>query len=223
MSDGFPYADLIFLALVAGFIALRLRSTLGKQVGRDPSQLGSILKEKESRTPPSREKELKAALAREEEAALIAKLDNPTVSSGLVAIKQASPQFNTAEFMGGAKTAFEWVVDAFSKGDKNRLQMLLTPELFRNFAEQLDKNSAEDKKAETTLVSITSQDIVETSLTRNVARVVVKFVSEQIHIMRNAAGEIIEGNASDVILVEDVWTFERDLSSRNPNWKIVDT
>ena len=153
----------------------------------------------------------------------IAENASPEISAGLLAVRQADPTFSLSEFMAGARTAFEWVVDAFSKGEKEKLRGLLAANVFDAFAQEIDRQKKDGRRQETTLVAITSQEVQEAVVQNKQARITVRFVSDQVRVVRNPQGEIVEGDASDVQRVEDVWTFERPLSSRDPNWKIMDT
>ena len=119
--------------------------------------------------------------------------------------------------------AFEMVFEGFAKGDRAPLKMLLAPDLYSQFDAEIEARTASDSRTETTLVSVTAKDIIRASLMGNIARLTVSYMSEQVSVVRGADGKIIQGNPSDVDQVMDEWTFERDISSRNPNWTIIDT
>jgi predicted lipid-binding transport protein (Tim44 family) len=218
--------DIIFLAIVAAFILYKLRNELGKESGIDPRELGrkpEAATEKDMReniiTIP-REEYNKAL----EETATLAKYEHSPVSTGLLAIKTVDPSFSIVEFMVGAKTAFEWVLEAFSKGEKQKLVQLLSDDVFQSFSREIDAVRARNQKLDTTLVSILSQDVIEAGVRGGTtATITVKIISEQIQLVRDDKNTIIEGDASTVSRVEDEWTFERDIHSRNPNWKITAT
>lgn len=225
MSEGMPYADIVILALIAGFILLRLRSVLGSKTGNDlPSYFDRplpIAPEKQEPIVQLDEKSLKAK--RDEPDAYMATLDNAVVAEVISAIKVKDPQFTASHFLDGAKGAFEMVFDAFAKGDRQTLKMLLSDNVLKEFSGAIDARGLQDNKTETTLVSVKAKDITDASLTGSTAHITVHFSSEQVSVVRNGKGEIVEGNPSDILPVEDHWVFERDITSRNPNWKIIET
>jgi predicted lipid-binding transport protein (Tim44 family) len=225
MNDGIPYADIIILALIAGFILLRLRSTLGQKTGRDEADFMQRFKPMaEAKEPIVQiiDKTLKNKQKDELDTAL-ALISDDAVISALNAIKEKDTQFTATRFIDGARAAFEMVFEAFTKGDKQTLHMLLTESLAKDFITEIDARATQEKRPDTTLVSVVGKDIVQASLIGNMARITMKFTSEQITVMRNAKGEIVEGNPSATHHVVDEWVFERDVTSKNPNWKIIET
>jgi predicted lipid-binding transport protein (Tim44 family) len=223
MSDGFQYGDIIFLGLIAIFVALRLRSMLGKDSGMDPREVWKqatrdMLPDK---TPVKPERVPKKPAAEEELPPALR--EDTAVAAGLKAIRAGDPGFSTTEFTSGSRLAFEWVVDAFSKGDKDKLRLLLSDERFRHFAGEIDARGKDGLKHETTLVAVLQADITEAQLQVRRAQITVQFTSEQVHVTRDASGAVVDGDLSATHKVIDIWTFERDISSRDPNWKIVAT
>jgi predicted lipid-binding transport protein (Tim44 family) len=225
MGDGFQYGDLIFLGLIAVFIGLRLRAMLGKETGLDPREAWK----QATREVPPQEKVIQlndraAKAQKQEEDNILEKLkSNSPVTDGLKAIKLVDPKFSTTDFVSGAKLAFEWVVSAFSKGDKDKLKLLLSDDRYREFVREIDANAEAGKFQETTLVSVTAADIVEAVMIGTKAQITVQFATEQIHITRDKDKNIISGDASTIENVVDTWTFERDTTARDPNWKITVT
>lgn len=226
MSD-IPYADLIILALIAGFILLRLRSVLGSKPGDDffvkkqppasgqpEAKLETVvqLDEKSLKTKPKEETDV-----------YLATLGDSPVADTIRQIKAKDPQFTATGFLQGAKAAFEMVFDAFVKSDRQTLKMLLADTIFQHFSRELDSRDAQTNKSETTLVSVAAKDIIQATLDKNTARLTVRFESEQVTVVRGPKGEIVEGNPSELHHVEDQWVFERDVTAKNPNWKIIET
>ncbi len=226
MNEGMPYADIIILALIAGFILLRLRATLGQKTGRDEADFMQRFKPMAEAKEPIVQivDKLQKGKPKEEPDAALALITDENVVSALKAIKEKDAQFTVTRFIDGARMAFEMVFDAFNKGDKQTLNMLLAEPLAKDFAAEIDARAATpDRRTDTTLVSVIGKDIVQASLTGDMARVTMKFTSEQITVIRNAKNDIIEGNPSDTHHVVDEWIFERDVTSKNPNWKIIET
>lgn len=230
---GFQFIDIIILALIAFFIFLRYRSTLGKDIGHKPDnssqlrqQMGKQLDERvismpgaardvpeQEDTPPSLESEIEAE-----------NILDTDVIDGLQDIKNANESFSLSEFMSGARIAFEWVLNAFNEGDKKTLQKLMVQEVYQDFGQAIDERANAENIPHTTLVSIESAEITHVELEKKrMARITVQFTSEQIHIVKNKTGEIIEGDSSTVQKVIDEWEFERDIRSNDPAWKIIGT
>lgn len=225
MSDNFQYGDLVLLALVAVFVALRLRAMLGRGSGIDPRELWK----QATREPGSGDKILPFAAgptrkaAVEEEKLPESLKDNISVTDGIKAIRAVDAGFSVSDFLAGARLAFEWMVDAFAKGDTDRLRQLLSDERYTHFAAEIEARKAQEHKPEATIVSIVSTDITEAALLGTRAQVTVQFTSEQVHVTRGPDNQVIGGDPSALEKVIDICTFERDTASRDPNWKIVAT
>ncbi|MDE3016131.1 MAG: Tim44 domain-containing protein [Pseudomonadota bacterium] len=226
MSEDFPYADIVILALFAGFILLRLRSILGTRKGPgDPDYFQRVVPpEKTVQEPIIQIDEKTAKLKPKDETdPYLATLADGAVADVIGRIKAKDASFSATRFLAGARAAFEMVFDAYVKGDRQTLKLLLSDAIFQHFSQELDKRTGQEGVPETTLVSVAARDIAQAILDNTTARLTVHFVSEQVTVVRNAKGDIIGGNPSDLHQVEDRWTFERDVMSKNPNWKIVET
>lgn len=225
MSEGVPYADILILALIAGFIILRLRSVLGQRREGDTIDFMQRLKpsaENADTIVQLPDKSLKQK-PKEQADIYMAALTDEKLIAALGAIKGKDAQFTAQWFLDGAHQAFEMVFDAFNRGDKPALKALLSDAVYQQFVSEIDARAAQDNKNDSTLVAIESKNIIQAALNGVLAQITVKFVSEQIHVIRNDKGEIVEGNPSTTQLVEDEWIFERDVTSRSPNWKIIET
>lgn len=222
--EGLPYADIVILALVAGFILLRLRSVLGQKGGNDNPQFFKREPEKDAKEPVIHisNKSLKNKLADETDSYLYT-LNNPAIAATIADIKKVDPAFSATGFLQGAKMAYEMVFDAFVKGDKKTLEMLLDKPIYETFSHEIAARENADTITETTLVSVKARDIVNASLVGTKARLAVKFDSEQASVVKDKHGTIVGGNASELSPIDDEWLFERDVSSKNPNWKIIET
>ncbi len=222
MSTGFAYLDILFFAMIAAFVLYRLGTVLGRRTGHErrrptrfdePAQAGD------------------AALAAEAERGEAPALDAPSaaepanadVRAGLISLRLADPSFDLGHFLEGAKTAFGMIIEAFAKGDKETLRGLLADEVYRAFEQAIDQRAAKGHQLTTEVVAIREAEVVDIKLVGTVARITVRFVSEQLSALRDAQGHLLEGNPSKVEEVVDVWTFERDVRARDPNWVLVET
>lgn len=216
MEGGFPYGDIIVIAAIAAFILLRYRSMLGEQRGRDVSDIVR------SRPMEPIEPVVQPVESRRKEKPVVVEPVGPFADK-LSAMRAIDADFTTEEFLEGARGAYEMVIDAYNESDHETLKMLLSDAVYKEFKAVADANEKEGRKPHTTLVAIVKAEIADAKLKGNVATITVDFLSEQIPLVRNAAGEVIEGNASHQEAVEDQWVFERNLTSADPAWKIMDT
>lgn len=239
MSEVFDIYTLLFLVL-AVVIFIRLRNVLGRRTGNerppyDPysaseNSVGAKgaksdtvvrLPQGESASAPSGMPQPTAA---DIEAKLedVAPKDSPLAKS-LTEIMKADPNFDPANFLEGAKVAYEMIIVGFAEGDTQMLKELLDEDVYGSFSRAIAERKERGEKAEMTLVGINKADIIEAELKGGFEHVTVKFVSEVISLTRDAENKIIEGDPEHVREVTDIWTFARETASRNPNWKLVAT
>ena len=220
MDGGFPYGDIIVIGAIAAFILLRYRAMLGEPRGRDePGVRPTVV--------PHNELERVIQLPAARVNAADKKDDFGTQYGSLaekfVAMRAIDREFSPEDFLHGARAAYEMVITAFSKRDQDTLKMLLSDEMYKSFSLSLKDAETEKRFNDTTLVAITKADIKDAKLSGNQATITVAFVSEQIHLIRDENGAILEGNPSQQHAVEDEWVFTRNLTSSSPNWTILET
>ncbi|MGQ0484701.1 MAG: Tim44/TimA family putative adaptor protein [Hyphomicrobiales bacterium] len=239
MNQVFDPFNLIILA-IALVVFWRLKSVLGSRTGHerppfDPYATGrksdapaspdaanaNVLRfPKEAETP-----EQAAGAAKEAPLPIWAGYapEGSAAAQGLERLVSADPQFSPKSFIDGAKLAYEMIVDAFARGDKAALKGLLAREVYDGFARAIDAREAEGQKLESRFVGIDKAEIAAAELTGKRAGITVKFVSEFISATLSKAGAVIEGDPKQVREITDVWTFEREIGSRDPNWKLAAT
>lgn len=234
--------DIILIGLVAVFLILRLRSVLGKRTGneRPPARDPFTPPAPPTATPrvgdaPANQGNdnvvslptANAPAPRQSSATSgpggIRATVMPTATAGVAAIRAADPSFEPIGFTGGARAAFTAIVEAFAKGDTAALRSLLDGPTFSSFEAAIRGRVERKEKAETTLIGFEASDVAAAELQGTNASVTVRFVSEQINVLRNADGQIIDGNPNEVQKVIDLWTFRRDTKSSDPNWLLVKT
>lgn len=232
MQDVFDIYTIIFLAL-AVFIFLRLRSVLGQRTGRErpPYDPYSARKPAQPATEkviplPNRNAEAAAQPAEAAPAGErwkgVAAPDSP-VAAGLDAIVAADPSFDAKAFIAGARGAYEMIVNAYAEGDRRTLKSLLSREVYEGFEGAISEREKRGETVESHFVSIDEAEITGAELQKRTAQVTLRFVSKLITATRDKEGKVIDGNAEKVSDVTDIWTFARDVSSRDPNWKLVAT
>ncbi len=225
MSDGYALLDILFFAAVAVFIAARLRSVLGRRTGHERQRPPRIQPQPTPANAEAAEKVVPLPDRRRapvEEPAIAAEA-GPGLKEGLTRIRLADPTFDLDAFLEGAKVAFGMIVEAFAKGDKATLEPLLAPPVFASFAAAIDERQRRGRTLETELVALRGAELVDAELQGRQARLTVRFTSEQINCTRDASGAVVEGDPSTVETVIDVWTFQRDVTSPDPNWVLVET
>ncbi len=145
------------------------------------------------------------------------------LAAALEKITDRDPSFTPRSFVEGAKAAYEMIIDGFANGDKATLKNLLSKDVFDGFARAIDERGAQGHRVESRFVGIDKAVIQSAGLSGDKASITVEFVSELITATYNKAGEVIDGDPGHVQEVTDVWTFERDITSQDPNWRLVAT
>ncbi len=220
MSDGFPIFDIILFAMIAAFLALRLRSVLGRRTGHERRRSDPLAT---ARRQQQEAPEKVVKLPKRGRAAAGATRAETPLAAGLTQIKVADPAFDERHFLKGARAAFEMIIGAFAVGDTGALRPLLSDEVYDNFNRAIKERFDNKETLETTLVGIKASEILEARMEDRMAVVTVKFVSEQVNVTRDAKGEIVDGDPAQVSEVVDIWTFARDTRARDPNWVLVAT
>ncbi|MDO9412803.1 MAG: Tim44/TimA family putative adaptor protein [Pseudolabrys sp.] len=231
----FDIYTIIFLAL-AVFIFLRLRSVLGTRTGRErPPYDPYAAREPVRPTPenvvslPNRATETAAKKAEDAEPVVpaerwkgIAEAGTP-LAAGLDAIAAGDREFDAPHFLTGARSAYEMIVNAFAEGDRRTLKNLLSREVYDGFDAAIADREKRGDTVESRFVSLDNATITAAESRGRNAQLTVRFQSKLVSVTRNKAGDVIDGNAEAVTDVTDVWTFARDLGSRDPNWKLIAT
>ena len=231
----FDIYTIIFLAL-AVFIFFRLRSVLGQRTGRERPPYDPYSARDAVRSP-ARDK-IVTLPQRPAEPAVSRPAEPPpppadrwkdvaesgsSVAAGLDAIAAADPSFDAKHFITGARAAYEMIVTAFAEGDRRQLRNLLSREVYDGFDAAIGERESRGETAESRFVSIDGSTITAAEQRARTAQITVRFVSKLISVTRGRTGDVIDGNAEKVTDVTDVWTFAREVSSRDPNWKVVAT
>lgn len=225
---GGDFLDILLFAVIAAVVVFRLRSVLGRRTGHEPppnvdpfgsrsedAAGGKVVRLPRRGTLDDEEDEGEA----EEPPAAPARAVHP----GVAAIRTADPSFDPDEFLEGARGAFEMIVDAFAAGAKDDLRPLLSDEVMRGFAQAIDERAERDETLETTLVAFRSADLEDAELQGRTAFVTVRFETEQINLVKDAEGRVVDGDPAHAETIVDVWTFARNTRATDPNWTLVST
>jgi predicted lipid-binding transport protein (Tim44 family) len=236
MQNVFDIYTIIFRARGV-FFSLRLRGVLGQRTGRERPPYAPY----SAREPVRPATEKVVALPRQAEPIAAPKPAEPAqpsepgarwkgiaeagspVAAGLDAIVAADPTFDGQHFVAGARGAYEMIVGAFAEGDRRTLKNLLSRDVYDGFDAAIGEREKRGETVETRFVSIDGANIVAAEQKARNAQVTVRFHSKMITATRDGNGNVIDGSAERVTDITDVWTFARDVSSRDPNWKLVAT
>ena len=194
MNYSFEYIDIILLAMIAGFIFLRLRGILGKKTGHEENMRAAFQED----FPSKKEKSEKIDENNFDEKA-------------------------KGDFLKGAKIAYESIITSFSSGELKKIKTLLDKKVFNEFSEAIKERKNKGLTSETTFIGINSADIKNYSQINNMFEVTVDFVSEIISCVEDKDKKLISGDSKKVKKVYDTWKFSRDIKSLSPNWLLIDT
>lgn len=222
MSD-FQFFDIILLAMVAGFIALRLRSVLGRRMGHHQQQPDMTGEERNRQVDQGDDNVIPLPDQNRQVADVPEPTDDSPLGAAITQIKLADRSFDLPMFVDGAKGAYEMIIMAFASGDKDTLKTFLSDDVYRQFERAVDDRAAANHIHETTLVSIDETDVIDAEMKGKVAEVTLKFVSQLVNVTKDEDGKVVDGDPNRVDTITDIWTFARDTRSKDPNWALVAT
>lgn len=218
--------EIVILAMIAAFLGLRLYAVLGRR----PEQNDEPLRRRvEQPDPASAPRSLQPRLQEKTTGAPRAlpvpqdsQLDS-RAEAGVRAIVAADRRFDVGQFLAGARGAYGMVLEAFWRGDKDEISQLCDGDVYAGFAEAIDARAAAGESVTAKLIRIEEARIVDANYASPRARITVSFVADVASVTRDAGGAVIAGSLDDAIETRDVWTFSRDLTSRDPDWVVDET
>lgn len=210
--------EIILLAMVAGFLALRLYSVLGKRTGHeqpiakpvDQPVVSAPVVRRNTDAPPVAVSAPEATVA-------------PSATDGIRAISAAEPGFDVGQFLGGAQAAYRMVLEAFWRGDVEELDRLADGEVRDAFAHSIAERTAAGHVVANRMIGIERAVIEQARLEGRTASIAVRFDADISAMTRDAEGVMIAGSLSDAVETHDLWTFSRQVKSDDPNWILVET
>ena len=212
--------EIVILAMVAGFLGLRLYSVLGRRAEHEEEPIPSRFERSDERVEDvaggERRVVLPAAALRRREAV-------DANEAGVRAITAADPRFDITGFIDGAKGAYAMILEAFWQGDRDTLRELCDDDVYAHFVDAIEARSAAGETLENRLVRIEDATISSARLDGRVARVAVLFVADIAAVTRNTDGEVVAGSLNDAVESRDVWTFMRHLDAPGPDWTLDET
>jgi len=202
MNEAIQYMDIIFLAVVAGIVLLRLRSVLGKRTGS--------------------EKKDSNLYSYDQPANQSSDIEKPIISTKKKS-DISSDWFDNEDFVNGAKGAYEMIVTNFENGNTKELKPLLEDNVFQSFSEVIEQRKQNSEQVEFSFIGIESAEIIYKDLNSSPMEVTVRFISEMITCIKNSKDEVISGSLNQVQKITDVWTFAKHKNKNNNNWLLLAT
>ena len=203
MQLSLPFIDIIIFAVIAIFLVYRLKSILG-QNSEGNEQNSKIDLEKKEFTN-------------------VVSLGNKKLNTNKETISKIDPNFNEKEFLKGAQNFFQMVIDCFVRGDLKDILSFTDDKLIKNFQSVIDDRLADEETLQMDIIKINNIHIKDVKTLKNFLRVSVLFETQQIKVLKDKEGKIIDGDENNSILVKDLWTFEKKIQSKDLNWKLVET
>lgn len=237
--DGF--LQIILLAVIAGILIWRLRAVLGRRPDDEHQRAPRFShRNTANHNAPATKPHLKqdgnvvslpgARLPGDEARSELKTADlskylpeGSPLMEELEKLHQADQYFDPATFVMGARKAYEMVVTAFAAGDRKTLKSLLTEDVYNRFDAAIADREAQQNMVESEFIGVDKTEFVNVTLKDKIARVTVKFISNMVSVTKNAQGHIIEGDPTKIKRVTDVWTFVRDITNPDPNWRLAGT
>ncbi|WP_417449156.1 Tim44/TimA family putative adaptor protein [Kordiimonas sp.] len=213
--------DIILLAMLAGFIILRLRSELGKKTGNEPLPPAAPRPSANTGRVTVRADDGEDSAPSENN--VIEMEENPALRKAYQDIRRADSRFDVPTFMEGATAAYGMILEAFWAGDRETLKDFLDASVLQQFTSAIDAREQNGYKVENRLIDVDKAEIINAQLLDRTAELTVHFTAEIVAVTKDADGNLIEGDLSDAVEVNDRWTFARDTRSRDPNWILVAT
>jgi predicted lipid-binding transport protein (Tim44 family) len=222
----------IFFLVAAVVIFLQLRSVLGRRTGSERPPFDPYSKRETVSEADSADRGKVVTLPRrdgtDEEENPYASVDGfaapgTPLNEQLRSVVKVDPSFNPKEFVNGARMAYEMIVVAFADGDRKALKNLLSREVYEGFDAAITERESKGEVVRSSFVGIEKADIVSAEVKDSEVNVTLRIISQLISATYDKAGALVEGDAETVAEVNDLWTFARDIRSRDPNWKLIAT
>jgi predicted lipid-binding transport protein (Tim44 family) len=220
----------LFFLVAAVLIFLQLRSVLGRRTGNEKPPFDPYSPRDVAKNPGGDDSKVVTLPRRDAsddeqryvDIDAVAKPDTP-LNAALREILRADSSFRPRDFLNGARMAYEMVVMAFADGDRKTLKGLLSKEVYEGFDAAISEREARGEVVKSTFVGIDKSDITHAAIKDSETQITIRIVSQLISATYDKAGTLIDGDQETVAEVTDIWTFARDIRSRDPNWKLVAT
>ncbi len=214
--------QLLVLAGIAIFLILRLRSVLGTREGFEKPPVSTTAANERMRGPRREFEVIEGGIDRDITDHVE---DGSDAAKALAAMKMAEPEFNVGEFLQGARSAYEMILMAFEQGDMEQVKPFVADDVYEAFMEVIREREAKGLSIDASFVGLRDVELKDASFDREsqTGEVTVRFVGELTSVVRDASGEIVEGDPQQIKRQRDVWSFARQMGTGDPNWQLVAT
>ena len=216
--NNIPYIDILILAMIAVFIINRLRNVLGKKTGNESdivekfTQRKSTFNESEPDSVSDQKGKLNNSVTKNLHS-------NKKINSVINEILKIDSNFDIDSFCDGAKKAFEYILTEYSANNLTALEKLVNKNIYKTFENQINLRTNNKEKLEITVISVKNPEIKSVNLEKkHVAYFKLLFDSEQVQVTKNSNDEVIDGDSNQILQIKEIWTFSKNLKSKDPNW-----
>ena len=217
--NNIPYIDILILAMIAIFIINRLKNVLGKKTGNEHDIVEKYSRGKTNfkESPPD---QISKSNQNQKTVNDVFFHNDPKINSDLRKIYNQDENFDSKEFLDGSKKAFEYIIKNYSEEKLEPLKNLLSSSIYKDFKSQIDARVKKSQNLDITIIGIKSAEIVNASLKSKIALICVKFSSEQVQVVKDLEGKIVEGDNNQILSIDEKWSFSKNLKSKDPNWTL---
>ena len=217
--NNIPYIDILILAMIAIFIVNRLKNVLGKKTGNEHDIVEKYSRGKTNfkESPPD---QISKSNQNQKTVNDVFFHNDPKINSDLREIYNQDENFDSKEFLDGSKKAFEFIIKNYSEEKLEPLKKLLSSSIYKDFKSQIDARVKKSQNLDITIIGIKSAEIVNASLKSKIALICVKFSSEQVQVVKDLEGKIVEGDNNQILSIDEKWSFSKNLKSKDPNWTL---
>ena len=217
--NNIPYIDILILAMIAVFIINRLRNVLGKKTGNESDIVEKFTQRKNSFKESEPDSVSDKKLSKLDNNVQKNLHSNKKINSAINEILKIDDKFEINSFCDGAKKAFEFILTEYSKNNLKALEKLVSRSMHKAFEDQINLRVKNKEKLEITVISVKNPEIKSVNLEKKyVAYFKLLFDSEQVQITKNSNDDIIDGDNNQILQIKEIWTFSKNLKSKDPNW-----
>ena len=217
--NNIPYIDILILAMIAVFIINRLRNVLGKKTGNESDIVEKFTQRKNAfnESEPDSVSDQKVAKSNINSKKNLH--SNKKINSTINEILMIDDKFEISSFCDGAKKAFEYILTEYSRNNLKGLEKLVSKNIYQAFEDQINLRAKNKEKLEITVISVKNPEIKSVNLEKKqFAYFKLLFESEQVQVTKNSSGELIDGDNNQILQIKEIWTFSKNLKSKDPNW-----
>ncbi|WP_133178055.1 Tim44/TimA family putative adaptor protein [Rhizobium rhizogenes] len=218
----------LFFLVAAVLIFLQLRSVLGRRTGNEKPPFDPFSAREAAKVPIDDNKVVTLPKRGETEENRFAAVDavaapGTALNDSLRQLVETDPSFQPKEFLNGARMAYEMIVMAFADGDRDTLKNLLSKDVYDGFDAAITEREKRGEVVKSTFVGIERIEMTQAAIRDSEEQITLRIISQLISATYDKDGKLVDGDAENVSEVDDIWTFSRDIRSRDPNWKLIAT